>query len=50
MSQSELEGRPDAGRRRIRQDARDGLAAAALSLAASLLLVVVVRVGVWWLG
>lgn len=50
MSQSELESRPVAGHRRIRHDARDGLAAAALSLGASPRQVVVVRVAVWWLG
>lgn len=50
MSQSELESRPVAGHRRIRHDARDGLAVAALSLGAPLLLVVVVRVAVWRLG
>lgn len=50
MSQSELEGRADVGRRRIRHDARGALATAALSLGASLLVVGVLRVAVWWLG
>lgn len=50
MSQPELEGGPDAARRRIRHDARDGLSVAAVSLGASLLLVVVIQVAVWWLG
>lgn len=49
MSQSELERRPDAGRR-IRHDARDGVAAAALSLGASVAVVVIVRLAAWWLG
>ena len=48
MSQSELDRRPDA--RRIRHDARDGLAAAAPSLAASVLVVVVLGLAVRWLG
>jgi len=49
MSQSELE-RPRSAGRRVRHDARDRLAVAALSVGASALVVVAVRVALWWLA
>jgi hypothetical protein len=49
MAQSELSSAPGAGRR-VRHEARDGLAAAAVSLGASAALAGLIHLALWWLG